>query len=68
MITEIISIGFAFLYYVFCVVFLCELQEETNSNIETIVILLFILIIAPIIVPILLAIFLSRKFKIYERK
>ena len=32
MLTEIISIGFAFIYYVFCVVFLCEnLQEKTNS-------------------------------------
>lgn len=64
MIPTLILIGFTFLYYVFCVAFLCEnLQEKKYSVIETIIILVFIGIIAPIIVPILLAIFLSRKYK-----
>lgn len=64
MITEIILIWFAIIYYVFCVVFLYEnLQEGTNSIIDTIIKLVFILIIAPFQTPILLAIFLSIKYK-----
>ena len=64
MIKEIILIWFAIIYYAFCVVFLSEnLQEGSNSIIDTIIKLVFILIIAPFQTPILLAIFLSRKYK-----
>ena len=60
----IILNGFAILYYVFCVVFLCEdLSEKPYTVIETITLIIFILVIAPIIVPILLAIFLSKRYK-----
>lgn len=64
MVIEVILIAFALLYYMFCVVFLCEnLEKEIKSIIDVILTLVFILITAPIQVPILLAIFLSRRYK-----